>query len=87
MSEQIELRACEHCSKETPLEAMQMMEDYWVCGQCINEFKEAFDACKHKWSSHISTMGDHGRYCKKCSGFVDDENFAKLFGCDAVAVP
>jgi hypothetical protein len=79
MSETIELQACERCSKETSLESMSMMEDCWFCADCTADFQKHFDACDHKWSPHVGSMGDPGQYCERCTGFVADEDFATLF--------
>lgn len=83
----VEMQGCEHCSKEFPLETMRMMEDCWFCEACTNEFQEAFDTCKHKWSPYTDTMGDPGQVCEKCSGFVNDDDFPLLFGVAAPPRP
>lgn len=76
MAEPIDLQQCESCSKEYPIESMQMMEDDWFCEGCYVAWKQEFDACEHRWSQHTSTMGEPGRYCSKCAGFVADEGAA-----------
>lgn len=83
MTEAIDLQGCEHCSKEFPIEAMTSMDDCWICQGCHAEWKKEFDACEHEWTSDIDAMGDTGKYCQKCSGFVRDDDFDDLFA-DAV---
>ena len=79
MSETIELQTCEHCSKDFNLESMRRMDDCWFCESCTADFQKHFDACDHKWSSHIDQMGDEGQYCERCTGFVRNEDFFALF--------
>jgi hypothetical protein len=78
-SEKIELQACEHCGNELPIQTMRMMSDCWFCELCAADFQKQFDACDHKWSPLTDEMGDPGQYCKRCSGFVRDEDFTTLF--------
>ena len=71
-----EKQGCEHCSKEFPLETMSCSADgCWICEGCYADFKKQFDACEHDWEPHTDEMGDEGRVCKRCSGFVlnDDQ--------------
>lgn len=74
-SEEVDMQACESCSAEHPIEEMHLSEDCWFCTSCIDEFKKHFDACKHEWEPHVSTMGDEGFYCSHCAGFVATEDF------------
>lgn len=77
MTDEIDLRGCEHCSKEFPVETMSHSADgYWMCEGCCAEFKKTFDACEHEWEPHVDAMGDEGRVCKRCSGFVLNEDTA-----------
>lgn len=76
----IEMQGCESCGKEFPLEDMIRQQDGWFCEGCYAEFKAQFDACEHKWTPEIDDMGDEGKYCEKCCGFVADGNFEALFG-------
>ena len=80
-----EIQGCEHCQKEFPLETMRMMSDAWFCEPCTKEWQQIFDACQHKWTPHVDEMGDDGRYCERCTGFVADDTFDARFGGGALA--
>lgn len=73
MIEPVDLQGCECCPREFPIETMTMMDDCWFCDSCTAEFRRTFDACEHQWEPHTDSMGDRGRYCVRCSGFVMDE--------------
>jgi hypothetical protein len=79
MAEQVELQACEHCSKELPVETMEIMDDCWFCSGCTAEWRAIFDACEHRWEPHVDQMGDEGQYCTRCMGFVCNEDMPVLF--------
>lgn len=83
MSETIDLQQCEHCDKEFPIETMTSMEDCWFCEKCVVDWQDCFDRCEHRWSAepHHGAMGDVGRVCERCSGFVSDED-APLLGIE-----
>ena len=70
----IDLQQCEHCNKQFPIEMMTSMEDCWFCQGCVEEWRKEFDACAHDWSPHVSTMGEEGRICSRCNGFVAGED-------------
>lgn len=70
--EPLDMQACEMCQKERPIEAMQLMEDDWICEDCYVAWKAEFDACDHVWKPHTSVMSEPGKICEKCSGFVAD---------------
>ena len=70
---------CEACQQPNPIELMTMMGEYWFCAACTLEFRKQFDSCRHQWSSHVDEMGDAGKYCPRCSGFVPDDVFPILF--------
>lgn len=78
MTEPKDMQQCESCSKEYPIEAMQMMEDNWICEGCYVAWKQEFDACDHVWKPHTSTMSETGRICERCNGFVADEDAAAV---------
>lgn len=69
----IDLQGCESCGKQFPIEAVSMMEDCWYCEPCIAEWRAEFDACNHEWSPHVDCMGDEGKLCSRCSGFIADD--------------
>lgn len=75
---EIDLQGCEHCSKEFPIEQMSRHEDVWICQECDAAFREHFKTCEHDWEPHVDAMGDDGQCCKKCSGFVRNEDFGLL---------
>jgi hypothetical protein len=69
-----EVYACEMCGKEHPIEVSVSTDDGCpLCPDCDAMFRKAFAACDHDWMPHIGTWGP-GVYCKRCSGFVEDEN-------------
>lgn len=70
---------CEHCSKAIPIDDAIGMDDCWYCPACYAEWKTCFDACTHEWEAHTDHMGDPGKYCTRCSGFVTDDIFAEMF--------
>lgn len=76
-----DLQQCESCGKQGHISDYTIMEDCWFCSQCTADWQKHFDQCEHEWESepHYSTMGDKGRICSKCHGFVDDETFKELF--------
>jgi len=78
MAEKPDLQGCESCDKELPIEQMTSMEDCWFCPGCVEAFQKEFDACDHRWKPHTSTMGEPGRVCERCSGFVADEDAAAV---------
>lgn len=63
------------------------MGDFWICQECYSGWKAEFDACDHDWVSDIDHMGDAGKYCQKCSGFVRDDDFDGLFGKAPAVTP
>jgi hypothetical protein len=64
-------QGCEHCQRQFPIEIMSTSGDgCWLCPGCVAEFRKVFDACEHDWEPHVDHMGDEGRVCKRCSGFV-----------------
>jgi hypothetical protein len=69
-----ELQTCEHCSKDSPLETMTMMEDCWFCQPCVADFQKHFDNCKHSWEPYTNSMGEEGQHCSHCTGFVRNED-------------
>ncbi len=73
-----DLQQCEHCDNEFPIETMTSMEDCWFCERCVSAWRKEFDSCSHAWTPHVSVMGDEGRYCGNCSGFVANEDAAEL---------
>lgn len=73
-----DLRGCEHCGKEFPIERMTMMADCWICEACYADFKAHFDICEHEWAPSHDEHGDPSQYCHKCSGIVRDEDMASL---------
>lgn len=85
MSEKPDMQACEHCTKEHPIETMTLMEDCWFCHDCTEDFQKHFDACEHQWSPYVDQMGDPGQVCERCSGFVRNDDFPPLFGRPAPA--
>src|SRR6185312_7060519 len=68
VSETIELQTCEHCQKDKDLSTMTRMDDCWFCAGCTAGFQKHFEACDHKWSPHIDSMGDEGQCCDRCTG-------------------
>lgn len=76
MAEAADLQQCEHCDKEFPIETMTSMEDCWFCEGCMGEWRARFDACEHQWNAepYVSTMGDVGKICDRCNGFVANED-------------
>lgn len=72
----VDMQACEHCEKSFPIETMTSMEDYWFCKHCVAEWQKCFESCTHDWQTetHYSTMGDEGRVCNNCCGFVSYED-------------
>lgn len=64
---------------------MTSMEGCWFCEACTADFQRTFDACDHSWLPHTDEMGDLGKYCLKCTGFVANDSFDVLFGKDALA--
>lgn len=76
MTEKPDLQQCESCTKEYPIQSMQMMEDNWICEDCYVEWKAEFDSCAHRWKPHTGTMSEPGRICERCSGFMADEDAA-----------
>jgi hypothetical protein len=73
-----ELQGCERCREERPIESMTMMDDCWFCAECVADFDKTFAACDHAWKPHTDSMGDVGRYCTRCTGFVRDEDMHLL---------
>lgn len=65
---------CDHCGKYVPLEDAIYSEGCYFCPSCHAEFKAAFDACEHDWEPYHDEYGDPGRYCKRCCGFVADQD-------------
>ena len=43
------------------------------------EWQELFKSCQHEWEPHTDTMGEAGRFCNRCLGFVRNEDFHLLF--------
>lgn len=80
MSAEIDLQSCEACGKESPIEECTMMEDCWFCAACAAEWQAEFDACEHEWTPHISVMGEEGRCCTRCCGFVANEDWKAVVG-------
>ena len=75
----VEMIGCEACQNETPVETATIMEDCWYCPACVRLFQEAFRTCEHEWQPHVDVMGEAGRYCTRCAGFVRDEDFSDMF--------
>ena len=79
-----EMQGCGLCSHEYPIETMTMNGDLWLCPQCEGQWQEHFATCQHQWVD-----GDHdgekGKYCEKCTGFVEESDFKAMFP-DALAV-
>lgn len=75
-----EIQGCEHCQKSFPIGTMALMEGCWFCEECTTAFQNAFDACEHHWSDHRDEMGDDGKVCERCCGFVRNEDFPLMFG-------
>jgi len=73
-----DMQQCEHCEKAFPIETMTMMEDCWFCEACVKEWRAHFDACVHDWRPYTDTMGDEGRICDRCNGFVANEDAKDL---------
>lgn len=69
---------CEACGKSVPFEDAVMSEDCYFCPECFSLFRAEFRTCAHDWKPHISTMGEDGFICNRCSGFVANEDFASL---------
>lgn len=80
MAEPVDLQQCEHCDKEFPIETMTTMEDCWFCEGCVAEWRKVFAACEHEWNPepYVGVMGDEGRVCNRCSGFVANEDAIAL---------
>lgn len=85
-SEKIDLQTCEACGEEGPVENFCMHDDVWICESCDADFRNAFASCKHQWETetHINNMGEEGRICSKCNGFVRLEDFADVVGSDPI---
>ncbi len=75
MAEPVDLQQCEQCDKEFTIETMTSMEDCWFCEGCVAEWRKVFESCEHRWNPqpYVGVMGDEGKICDRCSGFVANE--------------
>jgi hypothetical protein len=71
-----ETNICERCGTVHPFEGSVYSEGCYFCPRCWAEWRQNFDACQHKWEPHHNEHGDPGKICRRCCGFVSDENFA-----------
>ena len=69
-----DITSCEWCDKELPFDAaVRTADGCYLCPECVAEWRAEFDQCSHEWEPHRDDMGDLGRHCRKCHGFVVDE--------------
>ena len=68
-----DMQQCETCPTSLPIEEMQAHGEVYLCPRCSADAVEAFHACTHNWEPGFDHMGDPGKQCHKCGGFVADE--------------
>jgi hypothetical protein len=68
-----DLCGCEQCGARIEYEDAAAMGDCYFCQECAAKWRAHFDSCAHVWEPWTDEMGDAGRVCTKCNGFVADE--------------
>jgi hypothetical protein len=73
-----ETGTCERCDAVVPLDDLIRHIDVSFCRACDAAWQRHFAACIHQWEPHQGEWGP-GRYCTRCTGFVEDEDAMIFF--------